>query len=78
MQQASREVRASITRQNFTDVQEHHVEAWIRNRQVDPTQISSAALDREVCSAVRICRAVPFGESEAMAQRYGLGRPVSV
>lgn len=77
MQQASSEVRASITRQNFTDVQDYHVEAWIRNRQVDPAKITSAALDREVCSAVRICRAVPFGESEAMAERYGLERAVS-
>lgn len=78
MQQASSEVRASIARQNFTDVQDRHVEAWIRNRQVDPAKITKAELDREVVSAVRICRAVPFGESEAMAQRYGLGRPVSV
>lgn len=71
-------VRESIARQNFADVNELHVEAWIRNRQVDPAKIGRMELDREVASAVRICRAVPYGESEAMAQRYGLGRPVSV
>lgn len=75
IRQSSAEVRDSLQRQGFRDEDPAHVEAWIRNRCVDPVEVASlrrADLDREVTMAVRICRAVPRAESEAMADRYGL------
>lgn len=72
---ASDVVRASIARQGF-DADDRHIEAWIRNQQLEPAKLSHHDLDRAVMSAWRVCQAVPHAESEAMAERYGLGRGI--